>query len=111
MGSHRSTQKPTVHSHELLGGAVRRGAHKGAPGSHAVMNFDYSDEQRALKDEARRFLRDRCTSAVTRRVLNDDTIPFERELWSVIAELGWLGIAIPEAYGGSGLGPIELCAL
>ena len=75
------------------------------------MNFDYSDEQKALKHEARRFLRDRCTSAVTRRVLDDDALPFDRELWHAVAELGWLGVAIPEAYGGSGLGHVELCAL
>lgn len=75
------------------------------------MNFDYSDEQNALRDEARRFLKDNCTSVVTRRVLDDDAMPFDRELWRAVAELGWLGVAIPEAYGGAGLGHIELCAL
>lgn len=75
------------------------------------MNFDYSDEQKMLKDEARRFLQERCTSAVTRRVLDDDAVAFDRELWRAVAELGWLGAAIPEAYGGSGLGHVALCAL
>src|SRR5262249_35929738 len=32
-------------------------------------------------------------------------------LWHSVAELGWLGVAIPEAYGGSGFGHIELCAI
>lgn len=75
------------------------------------MDFDFSEEQKSLKDEARRFLQARCTSAVTRRVLNDDTLPFDRELWREVAAMGWLGAAIPEEYGGTGLGHVELCAL
>jgi alkylation response protein AidB-like acyl-CoA dehydrogenase len=75
------------------------------------MDFDFSDEQKSLKDEARRFLQARCTSAVTRNVLNDDTVPFDRELWREVAAMGWLGAAIPEEYDGAGLGHVELCAL
>ncbi len=75
------------------------------------MDFDFSDEQKSLKDEARRYLSARCTSAVTRRVLDDDKRPFDRELWEDVAAMGWLGAAIPEEYGGAGLGQVELCAL
>lgn len=75
------------------------------------MNFDYSQDQQALKAEARRFLDARCTSAVTRAVLNDNSVPFDRALWSEVAALGWLGVAIPEIYGGAGLGRVELCAI
>ncbi|MEZ5996047.1 MAG: acyl-CoA dehydrogenase family protein [Hyphomonadaceae bacterium] len=75
------------------------------------MNFDFSDDQKALKDEARRFLADKASSKVTRGVLNDAAISFDQTLWRGVAEMGWLGAAIPEAYGGLGLGHLELCVL
>ena len=75
------------------------------------MNFDYSDEQKMLKEEARRFLGARCDTAVVRGVLDDDDRHHDDALWRAIAAQGWLGAAIPEAYGGLGLGHVELCAL
>lgn len=75
------------------------------------MNFDYSDEQKMLKDEARKFLSSRCDSTVVRRVLDHDDRSHDAELWRGVAEQGWLGAAIPEAHGGLGLGHVELCAL
>jgi alkylation response protein AidB-like acyl-CoA dehydrogenase len=75
------------------------------------LNFDFSDEQKTLKVEVRRFLEARCTSAVTRRVLNDDDVAFDRDLWRAVAEQGWLGAVIPEMYGGVGLGRVDLCVL
>jgi len=75
------------------------------------MNFDFSDDQKFLKEEARKFLAARCTSAVTRGVLNDDAKPFDRDLWQAIVDMGWTGAAIPEEFGGLGLGHVELCAI
>ncbi len=75
------------------------------------MNFDYSDDQKFLKNEARKFLEARCTSAAVRKVLDNDDISFDAELWKGVAEQGWLGAAIPEAFGGLGLGHVELCAI
>ena len=75
------------------------------------MNFDFSDDQKFLKEEARKFLAARCTPAVTRAVLDDDASPFDRTLWREVAEMGWTGAAIPEEHGGSGLGHVELCGL
>ncbi|ATQ42173.1 acyl-CoA dehydrogenase family protein [Caulobacter mirabilis] len=75
------------------------------------MNFDYSDDQKFLKNEARKFLEARCDSAAVRRVLNDDAVSFDKDLWKGVAEQGWLGAAIPEAFGGLGLGHVELCAI
>jgi alkylation response protein AidB-like acyl-CoA dehydrogenase len=75
------------------------------------MNFDYSDEQKQLKHEARRFLADRCRPSAARAVLDDVASSFDRHVWSEIAELGWLGASIPETHGGLGLGYVELCAL
>jgi alkylation response protein AidB-like acyl-CoA dehydrogenase len=75
------------------------------------MNFDYSEEQQQLKREVRRFLDARCPLAVVRAILDDPRAPFDRRLWRDIAELGWLGAAIPEHLGGLGLGYIDLCAI
>jgi hypothetical protein len=75
------------------------------------MNFDYSDDQRFLQAEARKFLDARCPPAVTRRVLNDSAMSYDTDLWKAIVEMGWAGTAIPEAYGGSGLGRVDLCAI
>lgn len=75
------------------------------------MNFDYSDDQKALKEEARKFLKARCPIASPRGVLEDEEIAFDRPLWRAIIEMGWAGAAIPERWGGSGLSYIELCAI
>src|SRR5579872_3178067 len=74
------------------------------------MNFDFSDELKALREQARKFLADRCPPSVPRRLL-DGTLSFDQELWRAISEMGWVGAAIPEAYGGAGLGALGLCVL
>lgn len=75
------------------------------------MNFDYSDEQKALKAEARRFLASLSPLAATRALLDAPEEGADLKLWGRIAEQGWCGTAIPEAYGGLGVGHVELCAL
>jgi hypothetical protein len=75
------------------------------------MDFDYSDDQKFLKDEARKFLEARCGVAVVRGVLDDPARSYDAGLWKAVAQQGWLGAAIPEAHGGLGLGRIELCAI
>ena len=75
------------------------------------MNFDYSDDQKFLKSEARKFLDARATSKVNRAVLDDASKSYDPELWQAVAEMGWLGAAIPEEFGGLGLGHIDLCAI
>jgi len=74
------------------------------------MNFEFSDELIQLRDQARRFLADRCPASVPRRIL-DTAEPYARELWSAIADMGWPGAAIPEDYGGVGLGRLAVCVL
>ena len=74
------------------------------------MNFDFSDELLQLRDQARRFLGDRCPPAVPRRILDTDE-PYAADLWRAIAEMGWTGAAIPEEYGGVGLGRLAVCVL
>jgi alkylation response protein AidB-like acyl-CoA dehydrogenase len=75
------------------------------------MNFDFSDDQKSLKDSARKFLTDKCSTAEVRKVLNNDDVAYHAELWAGVAEMGWLGAAIPEEFGGLGLGALELCVI
>jgi acyl-CoA dehydrogenase len=74
------------------------------------MNFDFSDDLKELREQARKFLRERCSCAVVRRVLEGPEA-YDKGLWSEIAAMGWTGAAIPEAYGGVGLGHLGLCVL
>ncbi len=74
------------------------------------MNFDFSDDQKFLKDQANKFLTEKCDLSVPRRVLeNQDS--HDADLWKGIVEMGWTGTTIPEAYGGLGLGHLELCVI
>src|SRR5438128_2136933 len=75
------------------------------------MNFDFSDDQKFLKNEARKFLDGECPTAKVRKVLDDDAKAYDEGLWKGVAAQGWLGAAIPEEYGGLGLGHLELCVI
>ena len=75
------------------------------------MNFDFSDAQKALKQQTRNFLRAACDTTVPRRVLEDADEPFARDLWRQISANESPGIAIPEEYGGIGFGYLELCVV
>ena len=74
------------------------------------MNFDFSPDQKALRDQARKFLSEQASSTRVRRILDTET-PYDAELWRGMAEMGWTGTAIPESYGGAGFGYLELCVL
>jgi len=77
------------------------------------VNFDFSDDQKSLKDQARKVLEDKSSKKAVRAVLDRKAgaSSYDANLWKAVAELGWLGIAIPEEYGGVGLGRLELCVL
>ncbi|MGJ5131085.1 acyl-CoA dehydrogenase family protein [Bradyrhizobium oligotrophicum] len=74
------------------------------------MNFDFSDDQKQLRDQARKFLAEKCPPKAVRVVL-DGKEPYDRALWKGFAEMGFLGVAIPEEYGGAGAGHLELCVI
>uniref|UniRef100_UPI003983AAAC acyl-CoA dehydrogenase family protein n=1 Tax=Phenylobacterium sp. TaxID=1871053 RepID=UPI003983AAAC len=75
------------------------------------MNFDFSDDQKSLKSEARRFLEANSPTSRVRAVLDDDAKGHDAALWKAVGEQGWLGAAIPEKFGGLGLGHLELCVI
>src|SRR5262245_20573870 len=74
------------------------------------MNFDFSDDQKLLKEQVRKFLADKCPTRVVRRVL-DGPEAYAEEVWKGLVELGIPATSIPEAYGGLGLSPLELCVI
>jgi hypothetical protein len=74
------------------------------------VNFDFSPDQKALRDQARKFLAEHASSVRVRRILDTDE-PYDRELWRGVAEMGWTGTAIPETYSGAGFGYLELCVI
>src|SRR6266851_7001894 len=74
------------------------------------MNFDFSDEQKQMRDAARKFLAEKCPPKAVRAVL-DGKATYDKELWKGLAEMGFLGVAIPEEFGGAGAGHLELCVI
>ena len=74
------------------------------------MNFEFSEEQNMLREQAQGFLNDKCPLTVVRRVLDGDE-SYAADVWKGMAELGWQGVTIPEVYGGVGLGHLELCVI
>jgi alkylation response protein AidB-like acyl-CoA dehydrogenase len=75
------------------------------------MNFDFSDDQKLLQSEARRFLEAHCPVSRVRAVLDNPSRAYDRDLWRAVARQGWLGATIPEELGGLGLGHLELCVI
>ena len=74
------------------------------------MNFDFSDESKLLRDQARRFLTEKSTSKQVRTVL-EGSASYLKDIWQEMATMGWLSAAIPEAYEGGGMGHEALCVL
>jgi acyl-CoA dehydrogenase len=74
------------------------------------MNFDFSTDQKLLRDYVRRFLTEACPMREVRRIL-DGVDSYSVPLWRRMGELGYLGTAIPVEYGGAGLGYLELCLI
>ncbi|MEM6709914.1 MAG: acyl-CoA dehydrogenase family protein, partial [Pseudomonadota bacterium] len=74
------------------------------------MNFEFSEEQLLLRDQARGLLADVCSPAVVRRVLESDEM-YAQDVWKTIAEMGWTATVIPEAHGGLGLSYYELAVI
>ena len=72
------------------------------------MDFDLSDDQRALRAAARDLLAQTASSDRVRTQLGQGV---DRELWSTMCEQGWPALALPEKSGGLGLGWVEVVVL
>jgi alkylation response protein AidB-like acyl-CoA dehydrogenase len=65
------------------------------------MNFGFSEEQEMLRESARKFLEAECPTAFVRKMMEHET-SHSAELWKRLADLGWLGLLIPQRFGGMG---------
>ena len=74
------------------------------------MNFSLNEEQRLLTDSVERFVRENC-SLDQHRALVSSELGYDERSWRQMADLGWLGVNVPEAYGGIGGGPVETMVL
>ncbi len=71
------------------------------------MDFSLTEEQQLLKNSARDFLTTECPKAVVKEIEASET-GHSTELWGKMAELGWMGLAIPEEYDGVGMTLLDL---
>lgn len=74
------------------------------------MNFGFSEDQEALRGLAVQIIGDHATHERLKQI---EATPewCDRELWSALARADLLGVALPEEFGGGGLGLVELCVL
>lgn len=70
------------------------------------MDFDFSDEQRMLKDSVEQLIKDRYSFEQRKNYLKEDG-GFSREMWEQYADMGLLGLPFAEKFGGVGGGPVE----
>ncbi|MFI5217441.1 MAG: acyl-CoA dehydrogenase family protein [Candidatus Limnocylindria bacterium] len=71
------------------------------------MNFGFTEEQELLRKTARDFLAEHAPIQQVRAIM-DGPQRYAEPLWRRMAELGWLGLAFPERFGGAGLSMVEL---
>ena len=74
------------------------------------MDFDFKSDQVMLRNNAREYLAEKCTTQFVRKMF-DDKAGFSKEMWKEMADLGWLGLTFPEENEGLGLGMVELSML
>ena len=69
------------------------------------MDFDFSDDQEMLRDTVRKWVEKDYTFERRRAIVK--TGGFSKEAWAGLADLGLLGLYVPEAQGGMGFGPVD----
>jgi len=74
------------------------------------MDFSFTEEQDMLRMSARDFLAKECPKARVREMAKDEK-GYDPQLWHRMAELGWMGLVLPEEYGGMGAGFMDLVIL
>ena len=75
-----------------------------------LMNFEFSSDQRLLRDIARKFLESQESIKKAREVMEGDH-SYDETLWKSVIEMGWTATTIPEEFDGLGLGYLELCVI
>ena len=74
------------------------------------MDMKLTDEQVQLQEAAARFMDEKCTMDFVRE-MEASEFGYSKEMWKEMAELGWLGIDLPDDFGGLGMGTLNLAIL
>lgn len=74
------------------------------------MDFSFTEDQNAIRELAHQIFTDRSTDEFMLGFSRTDAT-YDDELWNTLAEQGLLGICVPEEFGGTGLGFVELCSI
>jgi alkylation response protein AidB-like acyl-CoA dehydrogenase len=74
------------------------------------MKLTLTEEQEMIKKTACNFLADKCPKTFVKQMEESET-GYSRELWQEMAELGWMGLAFPEKYGGGDMNFLDLAVL
>lgn len=74
------------------------------------MDFSLNEEQTMIRESARDFLKKECPKSLVREAETSD-LGYSPALWRKIAELGWLGLVLPEPYGGAGSSFLDLTVI
>lgn len=74
------------------------------------MDFGLNETQELIRASAAEFLADRSPSDFVRAMAEDER-GYTDDFWQEIAELGWLGLTIPESHGGSSMDMIDMSVL
>src|SRR3990172_1127905 len=74
------------------------------------MDLGLDEQQEMLKNFARDFLEKECPESLVRE-MEEDEKGYSPQLWKGMAQQGWMGLVIPEKYGGTGMNLCELVVL
>ena len=74
------------------------------------MDLGLTEEQQMLRDFARDFLEKECPESYVRD-MEDNAAGYSPDVWRKMAEQGWMGLIVPEQYGGVGMGFLDLMVL
>jgi alkylation response protein AidB-like acyl-CoA dehydrogenase len=72
------------------------------------MDISFNEDQIEIANQARRFVENECPSSFVLEMYENER-GITDELWTKMAEMGWMGMRIPEEYGGIGLSLADLC--
>lgn len=75
------------------------------------MDIKLTEEQTQLQDMASKFMDNNCSFDFVRKIESDSELGFCRDMWRQFAEMGWLGMLVPEKFGGMGMSLLDTVVL
>ncbi len=74
------------------------------------MDYSFSEDQNMIRETVSKFLENECPKERIRELMSDEK-GYDPAMWRKMAELGWMGLVIPEEYDGTGMGYMDLMIL